>query len=64
MLCNYVTMHGAKNIRMKDSAKQSLGVYELKQHKPWFHGEYLQLLHQRKQAKIQLVTGSKPNQCR
>jgi len=29
-------MHSAKNIRMKDSAKQSLGLYELKQHKPWF----------------------------
>jgi hypothetical protein len=46
---------------MKDSAEQSLGMYELKQHKPWIHEEYLQLLVQEKQAKIQLVTGSKPN---
>ena len=57
-------MHGAKNIRMKALTKQSLGLYELKQHKPWLHEEYLQLLDQRKQAKIQLVTGSKPKQCR
>jgi len=64
MLSNYFTMHGAKNIRMKVSAKQSLGLYELKQHKPWFGEEYLQLLEQRKQAKILLVTGSKPKQCR
>jgi len=33
---------------MKVSAEQSLGLYELKQHKPWFHEEYLQLLVQRK----------------
>ena len=41
---------------MKDSSEQSLGLYELKQHKPWFHEEYLQLLVQTKQVKIQLVT--------
>ena len=49
---------------MKASTTQSLGPYELKQHKPWFHEEYLQPLVQRKQAKIQLVTGSQPRQCR
>ena len=57
-------MHGAKNIRMKDTAKQSVGLYELKRHKPWFHEEYLQLLDQSKQAKIQLVMGLKPQQSR
>jgi hypothetical protein len=36
---------------MKASTKQSLGLYELKQHKPWSHEEYLQLLVQRIQAK-------------
>jgi hypothetical protein len=56
-------MHGAKNMGMKASATPSLGLYELKQHKPWFH-EYLQPQVQRKQVKIQLVTGSQPKQCR
>ena len=41
---NYITVHGAKNMRMKASATQSLGLYELKQHKPLFHEEYLQPL--------------------
>jgi hypothetical protein len=45
-------------------AKQGLQLYKLKQHKPWFHEEYLQLLVQWKQAKIQPVTGSQPKQCR
>jgi hypothetical protein len=50
-------------MKMKASATQSLGVYKLIQHKPWFHEEYLQPLVQRKQTKIQLVTGSQPKQC-
>jgi hypothetical protein len=50
-------------MRVKASTTQSLGMYELKQHKPWFHEEYLQPLVQRKQAKMQLVTGSQPKQC-
>jgi hypothetical protein len=29
-----------------------LGVYEVKQHKPWFAEECLRFLHQRKQAKL------------
>ena len=45
-------MHGAKNMRMKASPTQSLGLYELKQHKPWFHKEYLQPFVERKQTKI------------
>jgi hypothetical protein len=64
MLCNYIPMHCAKNIRMKGSAQQCLGLSELKQHKTWFREEYLQFLDQTKQDKIQLVTGSKPEQCR
>jgi hypothetical protein len=40
-----------KNI--KSSAKDSLGLYELKQHKPWFDEESLQFLDQRKQAKME-----------
>ena len=38
---------------MKTSAKDSLGLYELKQHKPWFDEECLGFLDQRKQAKMQ-----------
>ena len=39
-----------ENIRT--SAKESLGLSELKQHKPWFHDECF-FLAQRKQAKMQ-----------
>ena len=35
------------------SGKESLGLYELKQHKPWFYEECLHFLDQRKQAKMQ-----------
>ena len=49
---------------MKASPTHSLRLCELKQHKPWFHEEYLQPLVQRKQAKIQLFTGSQPKQGR
>ena len=34
----------------KTSAKDSLGLRELKQHKPWFDEECLHFLEQRKQA--------------
>jgi len=44
-----------KNIKenIKTAPKESLGLYELKQHKPWFDEECLDFLDQRKQAKIQ-----------
>ena len=38
---------------IKTSAKESLGLHELKQHKPWFDEECLGFLDQRKQAKMQ-----------
>jgi hypothetical protein len=37
---------------MKTSVKESLGLYELKQHKPRFDKECSQFLDQRKQAKM------------
>ena len=40
---------------IKTSAKESLGLHELKQHKPWFDEECLGFLDQRKQAKMQCV---------
>jgi hypothetical protein len=40
-----------ENIKM--SAKESLGYYELKQHKPWFDEEYSKSLDQRKQSELQ-----------
>ncbi|PNF40670.1 hypothetical protein B7P43_G04763, partial [Cryptotermes secundus] len=40
-----------ENIKM--SAKESLGYYERKKHKPWFHEGCPKLLDQRKQAKLQ-----------
>jgi hypothetical protein len=40
-----------KNIKI--SAKESLGYYEPKQHKPWFDKGCSELLDKRKQAKLQ-----------
>ena len=40
---------------IKTSAKESLGVHEWKQHKPWFHEECSGFLYQRKRAKMQWV---------
>jgi hypothetical protein len=37
----------------KISAKESLGYFELKKHKPWFDEGCSELLDQRKQAKLQ-----------
>jgi hypothetical protein len=45
---------------IKISAKESLGLYERKQHKPWFDEECSKFLDQRKQAKIQWLQN--PNQ--
>ena len=44
-----------ENIKEKITipAKDSVGQYELKQHKPWFDEEYLCFLDQRKQVKMQ-----------
>jgi hypothetical protein len=38
---------------IKTSAKDSLGHYELQQHKPWFDDECSKLTDRRKQAKLQ-----------
>ena len=40
---------------IKTSAKESLGLHELKQHKAWFGNECLHFLDERKQAKLQWV---------
>jgi hypothetical protein len=42
------------------SAKESLGLHEWKQHKPWLDKECAQLLYQRKHAKMQCLQD--PNQ--
>jgi hypothetical protein len=41
------------------SAKESLGYYGLKKHKPWFDKGCSKLLDHRKQAKFAVFTGSK-----
>jgi hypothetical protein len=41
--------------RISDPQLDSLGLHELKQHKPWFDEERLGFLNQRKQAKMQLI---------
>jgi hypothetical protein len=38
---------------MEASATDSLGYYELKQHRPWFYEECSELLDQRKQTNLQ-----------
>jgi hypothetical protein len=38
---------------IKSSAKESLGHYELQQHKQWFYDECSKLIDRRKQAKLQ-----------
>jgi hypothetical protein len=38
---------------IKTPVKESLGLHELKQHKPWFDEECLRFLDQREQAKMQ-----------
>ena len=40
---------------IKTSAKKSLGLQELKQHKPWFDEECLGFLDQRKRTKMQWI---------
>jgi hypothetical protein len=40
---------------IKTSAKESLGLHEMKQDKPWFDEECLGILDQRKQAKMQWI---------
>jgi len=47
----------SENIKenIKTSAKENLGLQELKQHKPWFDEECLRFLDQRKQAKMQSI---------
>jgi hypothetical protein len=47
---------------VKISARESLGYYELKKHKPWFDEECSKLLDQRKQAKLQWLQN--PNDLR
>ena len=38
-----------------------LGLYELKQHKPWFDGEYSRFSNLRKQIKMQWLQDPKQN---
>ena len=38
---------------VKPSPKESLGMHEMNQHKPWFYEECLHFLDQRKQGKMQ-----------
>ena len=40
---------------IKTSAKESLGLQELKQHKPWFDAECLGFLDERKKANMQWI---------
>jgi len=47
---------------IKTSAKENLGLNELKQHKTWFDENSLRLLEERKQAKMQSLQN--PNQSR
>jgi hypothetical protein len=43
------------NESIKTSAKESLSLHKMKHHKPWFDEEWLGVLDQRKQDKIQWI---------
>ena len=58
---NRVTEYIIQNI--KTSAKESLGLYELKQHILWFDEEGSRYFRSKKQKKNAVVTGSKPRKC-
>jgi hypothetical protein len=49
---------------IKTSAKESLGLHEMKQHKPWFNEEYLGFFGSKEARKNEVGTGYKPKQCR
>ena len=51
------TWENVKEI-IKTSAKESLGMHELKRHNPWFDEECLGFLDQRKRAKMQWIQDS------
>ena len=46
-------------MNIKTSAKRKLGLFELKQHKPWLHEEYLSFLDRRMQAEMQWLQDPK-----
>jgi hypothetical protein len=46
---------------IKTSAKESLGLHELKQNKPWFDEECLGILDHRKRAKMQWIQDPSPS---
>ena len=50
----YITWENIKENK-KTSLKESLGLHELKQNKPWFDEECLGFLDKRKQAKMQWI---------
>jgi hypothetical protein len=47
------TVRGPTTENINISFKETLGYYELKQHKPWFNKGCSELLDERKQAKLQ-----------
>ena len=50
ILVNMAWVNTKENV--KSSAKESLGLHELKQNKPWFDDECLGFLDQRKQTEM------------
>ena len=55
MMGTYIRHRRTLKENIKTSAKESLGLLELKQHKPCFDEECLHFLDERKQAKLQWV---------
>jgi len=55
-----------ENIRetIKTSAKESQGLHELKQNKPWFDEECLGFFRSKEAGQNAVGKGSKPKQCR
>ena len=61
MVRTYIGLGGTLRVYIKTSAKESLGLHKLKQHKPWFDDECSGFLDQRKQAKVQWVQDPSQN---
>ena len=56
-----LTIRVERKKQITESAKESLGLHELKQNKPWFDEECLGFLDRRKQAKMQWIQDPSQN---
>jgi hypothetical protein len=56
-----ILLHQTIRENIKLSAKESLGYYELKKHKPWLDEGCLKIIRPKETSQTVVVTGSKQN---